>query len=122
MKFVYFSLTGNTKKIAEKLNLFPIEEIKENLIIDDKYILIASSIGFGQVQEEVKAFLKNNNQKMVGVIGSGNRNWGQGYCKAAKTISNDYNVKYLASIEMAGTSHQIEECKKNILEFLGNGN
>ncbi|CRX36867.1 / nrdI / NrdI Flavodoxin protein /:357467 Reverse [Candidatus Hepatoplasma crinochetorum] len=122
MKFVYFSLTGNTKKIAEKLNLFPIEEIKKNLIIDDKYILIASSVGFGQIQPEVKSFLESNSEKMIGVIGSGNRNWGQSYCKAAKTISKDYDVKYFASIELAGTNNQIEECKKNILEFLDNGN
>ncbi|BDV03563.1 MAG: protein NrdI [Candidatus Hepatoplasma scabrum] len=122
MKFVFFSLTGNTKKIAEKLDLFPIEEIKNDLLINDNYILIASSIGFGQVQPEVKSFLKNNSEKMIGVIGSGNRNWGQSYCKAAKTISKEYNVKYFASIELAGTNNQIEECRKNILEFLSNGN
>lgn len=121
MKFVYFSLTGNTKKIADKLALFECQEIKKDLLIDDKYILIASSVGFGQIQPEVKEFLLKNSENMIGVIGSGNRNWGQSYCKAAKTIAKDYNVKYFASIELAGTTPQIEELKKNILEYL-NGN
>ena len=117
--FYYFSLTGNTKKIADKLSdIFPSREIIPDLKVDKKFILISSSINFGKVPIEVQNFLKVNNKNLIAVIGSGNRTWGYNYCGAAKSIAKDYDVKYLGSIELAGTQLAIKELKESINEWL----
>lgn len=117
--FCYFSLTGNTKKIADKLSdIFPSIEIIPNLKLDKKFILISSSIRFGEIPIEIQNFLEVNNKNMIAVIGSGNRIWGYSYCAGAKSIAKDYNVKYLGSIELAGTQLAIKELKEAINEWL----
>jgi len=55
--------------------------------VDFDYILITPTIGFGKVPEDVERFLKGNYKHLKGVVGSGNKNWGNRFAKAAEIIS-----------------------------------
>ena len=73
-KILYFSRTGNLEKFAKKLNYENILPITEGLIVDEPYVLLISTINFGEVPIEYKKFLKVNHKNLIGVAGSGNRN------------------------------------------------
>ncbi|NOQ50157.1 MAG: class 1b ribonucleoside-diphosphate reductase subunit alpha [Mycoplasmataceae bacterium] len=120
MKLVYYSVTGNTQKIADKLDKKNALSISEGLIINEPFVLITSSTGFGEVQEEITKFLQENHKNLKGVIGSGNRNWGANFCKASKVIANKYNVPYIYGIELAGTTHDIENTNKELAKMNNN--
>ncbi len=120
MKLIYYSITGNTKKIARKIADYKYEEITPNLIVDEDFVIITSSTGFGLPQDEVKEFLENNRVHLKGVIGSGNRNWGRNFCKGSKRIAEHFNVPYLYSVELAGNTYDIARSKKKIEELISN--
>lgn len=118
MEFVYFSRTKNIEKFVKKSK---VEAIKgnENLKIEDKYILITYTDKFGEVPLEVQNFLlfKENKEKLNGVIGSGNRNWGANYCKAATIISEEYRIPILQTFELSGTSHDLDRFTKIVAMY-----
>ena len=112
MKIVYYSLTGNIKKFLEKTECNEMIEIEENLIIDDKFILVTSTVGFGEIPSIVDVFLVKNHKNLVAVIGSGNRNWGIFFANAAKLISKKYDVINPFNFELQGTDEDVERFKK----------
>ena len=61
----------------------------------------------GFTPKPVKAFLDKHAHLMVGVIGSGNRNFGDHYCQAAHDISKQFNVPVLWRIEIMGSQEDL---------------
>lgn len=122
MKIIYFSRTKNIEKFISKTKIeTEIETQKANFdtIEKKKYILITYTDLFGEVPKEVKQFLniKENRNNLCGVIGSGNRNWGENYCQGAKIISNKCQVPLLQTFELSGNTHDIEIFKKIVKKF-----
>ena len=113
-KILYFSRTGNLKKFVEKLNYENILPITEGLIVDEPYILLISTINFGQVPIEYKKFLKNNHKNLIGVAGSGNRNWGSNFAKATNIVAEKYNVPIILKFELSGNIHDVSEFIKGV--------
>ncbi len=115
-KIIYFSKTGNIEKFVQKLNYSNVKKIEDDLIIRENYFLIVPTIFFGEVPIECKKFLKNNWKYLIGVAGSGNRNWGKNFALAADKISNKFNVPIINKFELSGNIHDvqkfIEECNK----------
>lgn len=114
MKVVYFSLTGNCRKFINFCNL-PAEEtifLKDIDSIEEDYILLTPTIGFGEVPPQVQTFLEKNNHFLRGVVASGNRNWGNNFALSANIISEKYNVPILMKIELLGNKNDIETFKK----------
>ncbi|MGL5021504.1 MAG: class Ib ribonucleoside-diphosphate reductase assembly flavoprotein NrdI [Mycoplasmatales bacterium] len=111
MKIIYFSLTGNIERFIRKVD-HKCERGTVDMIVDEKYILITYTINFGEVPKEVEHFINNNNKNLIGVIGSGNRNWGINYCRAAYIIAEQYNVDVLQTFELSGTIHEVEKFNK----------
>jgi len=107
-QIVYFSRTGNIKKFVKKLNYSNVMEITEGIITNKHFVLIVSTINFGEVPVEYKKFLKNNHKYMIGVSGSGNKNWGSNFAKAADTVSKKYNVPIITKFELSGNTHDIK--------------
>lgn len=120
MNIVYFSQTGNTKKFISKVSNY-FEQIKtfsiESFNLDEPFILITSTTGFGEIPTPVQTFLNKNDKNLCGVIGSGNKNWGSKYCLAAKKIANIYNVPLLLTFELAGNNQDIDNFKNIILNW-----
>lgn len=63
MLVAYDSMTGNVKRFIHKLNM-PAVQIGEDLVIDEDFILITYTTGFGNVPERVLEFLERNNEKL----------------------------------------------------------
>ncbi|MBH5317015.1 class Ib ribonucleoside-diphosphate reductase assembly flavoprotein NrdI [Paenibacillus sp. GSMTC-2017] len=103
MLLVYDSKTGNVKRFIKKLNMraVPIDEREK---MDEPFVLVTYTTGFGQVPERVNSFLESNHEMLRGVSASGNRNWGQGFAKSADTISQKYDVPVILKFELSGTS------------------
>src|SRR5699024_10002682 len=57
----------------------------------------------GFTPKPVQTFLDKHARHMVGVIGSGNRNFGDHYCQAAVDISEEYGVPVAHRIDIMGT-------------------
>lgn len=109
---IYYSRTGQTEKFIEKLqekiniNTYAIHE-NTDLTISSKYILITPTYKFGEVPERVIEFLKDNGQNLIGVISSGNKNWGMNFAKAGDLISSALQVPLIHKYELAGTEADI---------------
>jgi protein involved in ribonucleotide reduction len=106
MLIAFDSQTGNVRKFVQKLQVRSIQ-IEEMLKIEEPFVLITYTTGFGQVPMKVSSFLQRNHSHLKGVSASGNRNWGDGFAKSADTISSLYNVPVLCKFELSGTSRDV---------------
>ena len=117
MKVVYFSFTGNVRRFIQRTEFEDTLEITQANCtdrIDEPYILVTGTIGFGEVPEPVQSFLNHNSEHLEAVAASGNRNWGQNFAKAGITISEDYQVPLLMKFEVQGTNRDVEEFKVKV--------
>ena len=117
MKVVYFSFTGNVRRFIQRTELEDTLEITQANCtdrIDEPYIFVTGTIGFGELPEPVQSFLNHNSEHLEAVAASGNRNWGQNFAKAGITISEDYQVPLLMKFEVQGTNSDVEEFKVKV--------
>jgi len=120
MKVVYFSFSGNVRRFINKTELADVMEITQNNCdekIDVPFILVTGTIGFGEVPQPVQSFLDVNYDLLRGVAASGNRNWGQNFAKAGRSISEKYQVPLLMKFEVQGTQSDISEFKDKVGQF-----
>lgn len=113
MLIAYASKTGNVRRFINKLNL-PAVPIDETETLDEPFVLVTYTTGFGQVPDNVVSFLERNASKMIGVSASGNRNWGDGFAKSADTISERYGVPVLYKFELSGTQRDVDNFKREV--------
>jgi protein involved in ribonucleotide reduction len=113
MLIVYDSLTGNVERFVSKLNMKNIK-INQYIQIDEPYILITYTAGFGRVPYSTTSFLMGNSKYIQGVAVSGNRNWGLSYGQAGKTISVQFQVPLLMTFELSGTEQDINRFKEEV--------
>jgi len=117
---VYFSnYSGNTKRFVEKLYGndaigIPIDSVDGNSItVDQPYVLFVPTYGGGSertaIPRQVRYFLniKENRKLLRGVVGMGNTNFGEHYCKAADLISAKTGVPVIAKVEIFGTEDDV---------------
>ncbi len=117
MKILYYSRTGNLEKFVKKLNNQGIkntQEITPDLIVDEPFVLLVSTINFGEVPIEYKKFLKNNPTGLIGVSGSGNRNWGRNFAIATDKIAKKFNVPIINKFELSGNIHDVNKFVKEL--------
>lgn len=122
---VYFSnYSGNTKRFVEKLGLesirIPISDSNDPIIVPDRYVLFVPTYGGGSknhaIPRQVRLFLniESNRQKMVAVVGLGNTNFGEDYCKAADMIAAKTGVPILGRVEIFGTEEDTITIKERL--------
>lgn len=123
---VYFSnYSENTKRFVEKITnagiRIPIKSSDaRNLIVDADYVLVVPTYGGGSespaIPKSVKVFLNNptNRGFLRGVIGTGNTNFGEHYCKAADMISAKTGVPIIARVELLGTAEDVVRVKQRL--------
>lgn len=126
MLLVYFSsVTENTARFVQKLDLpsvrIPVKG-SEPLEVSEPFVLVTPTYGAGSkgfVPKQVVKFLNHepNRVRCKGVIGSGNRNFFEDYCKAASIISAKLEIPVLYRFELAGTSEDIENVVKGMNTF-----
>lgn len=117
MQLVYYSMTSNTKRFVDKLD----DGLDVSNIYDydgySSYVLITPTYNVGQVPDDVQEFLDDHSQSMVGVIATGNKNWGQTYAMAGKKISVAYQVTLLHIMELSGNKEDVEKVNYIIKEL-----
>ena len=123
---VYFSnYSGNTKRLVEKLNgtitRIPIDwNSSEPTSVSREYVLVVPTYGGGSeksaIPRQVRHFLniEQNRDLLRGVIGTGNTNFGDNYCKAADIISAKTGVPIIARVEIFGTDEDINKIKERL--------
>jgi protein involved in ribonucleotide reduction len=128
---VYFSnYSENTKRFVEKVTdegiRIPISPSDaRNFSVDAEYVLVVPTYGGGSespaIPKPVKIFLNNpsNRDLLRGVIGTGNTNFGEHYCKAADMICAKTGVPLIARVELLGTNSDVEIIKERLTLLYG---
>lgn len=123
---VYFSnVSENTKRFVDKLGLksvrIPIKWDDESpLVVEKDFILVVPSYGGGAegrtVPKSVVKFLniETNRKFLVGVVGTGNTNFGVHYCKAAEIVATKTGVPLLYRVEITGTPEDVNQVKERL--------
>ncbi len=128
---VYFSNhSGNTKRFVEKLDEYsairiPIVWDRGGLTVSRPYVLFVPTYGGGEgraaIPRQVRSFLniRENRQLLRGVIGFGNTNFGEHFCKAADLISAKTGVPVIARVEVFGTQDDVNKVKERLTLLYG---
>lgn len=123
---VYFSNhSGNTKRFVEKLDgnttRIPIDYGSNgDIVMDRDYVLFVPTYGGGSensaIPRQVRHFLnvQENRNFLRGVVGLGNTNFGEHYCKAADMISAKTGVPIVARVEIFGTEDDVIKVKERL--------
>ncbi|HHU79907.1 MAG: class Ib ribonucleoside-diphosphate reductase assembly flavoprotein NrdI [Bacilli bacterium] len=110
MKIVYASRTGNVESFVEKLGVEDTLKIETgNETVNEPYVLVTFTDGYGEVPEEVQDFLDNNAEHLVAVAASGDTSYGEAYCLSADEIADTYGVPILAKFEFDGEPEDVEK-------------
>ena len=118
MRIVYHSFTGNCARFARMLdeNATSIADLPK---VDEDTLLIFPTVGFGQVPPIFKRYLQTNLEHIKFVVSSGNRNWGPNFAKGADIITQHLGIPSY-KIELAGTTEDVENIKKELATLLNN--
>ena len=118
---VYWSSnSGGTRRVAEALNTDTVELADYDGT--SPYVLMTPTYDQprgGFTPKPVQQFLDKHAHLMVGVIGSGNRNFGDHYCQAAHDISKQFNVPVLWRIEIMGSQEDLAIVDSGMSEHWG---
>ncbi|EMD9273949.1 class Ib ribonucleoside-diphosphate reductase assembly flavoprotein NrdI [Cronobacter malonaticus] len=124
---IYFSSRSeNTHRFIARLGLpaarIPLED-RERLRADEPYILVVPTYGgggtAGAVPRQVIRFLNDEHNRALlrGVIAAGNRNFGEGFCRAGDIIAHKCQMPFLYRFELMGTGQDIDNVRKGVSEF-----
>lgn len=120
MKVVFLSLTGQTRRFVQKLELPTVEITLQNVFqtMDESYIIISPTYDM-EVFEYFQDFIEtgNNQALLKGVAGSENRNFNTSFCQTAKIISATYDVPLLHYFEFHGTQKDVIIIKEKVSEL-----
>jgi protein involved in ribonucleotide reduction len=122
---VYFSnYSGNTKRFIEKLGIeairIPIGDDNDPIIVQEPFVLFVPTYGGGSeghaIPRQVRSFLNvaSNRDRLIGVVGLGNTNFGEHYCKAADLIAAKTGVPILGRVEIFGTDEDVINIKERL--------
>jgi protein involved in ribonucleotide reduction len=72
--------------------------------------------GRAAIPRQVRHFLniKENRNLLQGVVGFGNRNFGEHFCKAADLISAKTGVPVIARVEIFGTADDVNTVRERL--------
>jgi protein involved in ribonucleotide reduction len=126
IQIVYFSNhSGNTKRFVDKLDnssiRIPISwDPASPVYVNSEYVLMVPTYGGGSersaIPKQVKSFLniEKNRNLLRGVVGFGNTNFGDNYCKAADLIAQKTGVPVIARVEIFGTDDDVNKVKERL--------
>ena len=125
MLVVYYSSPSEfTHKFVQKLRhparRLPLVTKDPTLLIDEPFVLITPTFGAGinrgSVPKQIIKFLnlKDNRDRLVGVIGAGNTNFGEDYCRAAHIVAGKCGVPVLYQFELLGLPEDVDNVNKGL--------
>lgn len=123
MEIVYFSKTGNVKRLCSKLNNLGLDTVDGNKYKGNSsnIVLITYTCGYGELPAEVEVFCEQYKDDIKYVLASGNRNWGDAFAQAGDHVSKITGARLLYKFELSGTNQDITNIT-NILMSLKESN
>lgn len=125
LEIVYFSnRSNNTHRFVEKLGV-KAQRIPYSgeFFVDREFVLFVPTYGSGNdgysIPRPVANFLNvpSNRSLLRGVVGFGNTNFGEHYCKAAYLIAEKTGVPILARVELLGTPEDVALVMERIMKL-----
>ncbi|MFS0714528.1 class Ib ribonucleoside-diphosphate reductase assembly flavoprotein NrdI [Microbacterium sp. 2P01SA-2] len=128
----YFSSTSNLiRRFAQHLHAAdgrPVCDLSERTVRSSEapgpWILLTPSYKAGNdahatLPAAVRAFLRSpvNRRRLVGIIGSGNRNFGEHYQAAARELARASGRPIVFEFELAGTPEDVADCARILAAF-----
>lgn len=128
---VYFSsVTNNTHRFVEKLGFdsyrLPLRRSDPQVHVQRPYVLVVPTYGGGSVKgavpKQVIRYLNQADQRQlcVGVISSGNTNFGEAYALAGNILAQKLKVPFLFRFELLGTPQDVEKTREGLVKFWQN--
>ena len=128
LELVYFSSrSGNTHRFVERLERpayrIPIEQDEELASQGGPFVLICPTYSDGDwkgaVPKQVIRFLNvsANREALVGVIATGNRNFGATFALAGRIVADKCKVPLLYSLELAGADTDIARTREGLAKL-----
>lgn len=144
INILYASIEGNTKafinKIKDyakdknvKINAYEINDMTELPDVDyevsDYFIFVPTYLDGGNgIDNGVKELMTNslgeyiedldNGKHCLGIVGSGNRNFNQQFCLAARRYAAKFNSMLLDEYELRGTNEDVKRIYNDMIEAL----
>lgn len=120
MLILFYSKTGNIRRFASKLMKRGLicKDILENPKVEEDFVLITPTHGFGQIPDAVQLFLRSNLEHLVAVASSGNKVWGNDlFGKSGETIADVYNVPLLHKFQSQGFESDVDIFIERVLSL-----
>ncbi|WP_246043508.1 class Ib ribonucleoside-diphosphate reductase assembly flavoprotein NrdI [Rarobacter incanus] len=125
--YYYSSASGMVRDFAHRL-CRPIFDLADRevrtTVPDGPWVLLTPSYKTGNsendtVPEPVKRFLGDavTRRRLVGVIGSGNRNFGAHYQAAARSVAKASGRPMLLEFELQGTQWDVQDAQRILTEL-----
>ena len=125
--YYYSSKSGMVRLFAQRLDRpvfdLAVREVRAS-VPDGPWVLLTPSYKTGNpdndtIPEPVRRFLRNpvTRRRMVGVMGSGNRNFGRFYQAACRQIAAASGRPVLFEFELQGTGWDVERAKEILAEL-----
>jgi len=129
--FYYSSASGLTRRFAEHLSerdgrsVFNLADADvRRTEVDGPWVLLTPSYKAGNDEQAtlpaaVTVFLRSpvNRRHMIGIIGSGNRNFGVFYQAAARELAAASGRPILFEFELSGTPEDVERCARILADL-----
>ncbi|BDZ42155.1 protein NrdI [Paraoerskovia sediminicola] len=120
--YYYSSTSGQVRLFAERLGRpvhdLAVREVRRS-VPTGPWVLVTPSYKTGNddndtVPEPVRRFLQDpeTRRRLVGVMGSGNRNFGEHYQAAAREIARASGRPMLLEFELQGTRWDVEDAQR----------
>lgn len=109
MQLVYDSMTGNTKRFANKvaaqlgLSAKPLTAVD----VEQNFLLFTYTFGEGAVPDSTARFLEEHGHRMRGVVSSGSYHWGASFGRAGDVIAARWGVPYVARVNKSGSEQDV---------------
>ena len=123
MIVVYFTLTGNTEMFAKKLKAKTLKITKEDreLRINEPYLLLVPTYEPDATKTPFM-FARKNIENLVGIVGSGNRNFGADmFCYSATDLSKELNKPVVHMYEFQGSINDVNKINEIVDDYERNG-
>ena len=107
-------INGNSTRIPIDTN------DSRDFLVSNEYVLFVPTYGGGSeksaIPRQVRRFLNNeqNRNLLRGVVGFGNTNFGEHFCKAADIISRKTGVPVIARVEIFGTQDDVNKVQERM--------
>ena len=113
---VYWSSnSGGTKRAAERLETKTVE--LKNYDGTSPYIIMCPSFDQprgGFTPKPVEQFLNEHASKMIGVLPTGNLNFGEYFCQSGRDISSAYRVPIVYRVDLPGDTEDYRNIDNGI--------